>query len=218
MFSMKILSALVVSLFLTLGSTHAEAANPCTGGNPCAKNACNPCANSVVASNPCAKNACNPCAKNACNPCAKNACNPCAKNACNPCANNACNPCGSSKPIRSKHIKDHAQLVSMGKALWNKDTLGTSGFSCMTCHEDHEKLNIDRHNGSWPHYVHMSKDIVTLDQMINFCMINPMEGKQLDPNGIEMTAMSAYYAEYIRSFKPGAANPCAKNACNPCGK
>ncbi len=152
----------------------------------------------------------------AANPCAGNACNPCVANACNPCAGNACNPCGENKPIRSEHITDQAKMVAMGKKLWNDESLGNSGFSCMTCHEDHDKLNIGKHKGAWPHYVHMTKDIVTLDQMINFCMINPMEGEQLDPNGIKMTAIAAYYPEFIKSYMPGSDNPCAGNACNPC--
>ena len=97
-------------------------------------------------------------------------------------------------------------------------------MSCMSCHEDHDLMNIDRHQGNWPHDVPgMTDDIFTLTQMINYCMINPMEGKQLDPNGIDMTAMQAFYGEYVKSFKgsnPCAAkNPCAKrNPCNPCGR
>ncbi len=193
MFRIKFLLALLVSLVFIMGSAPSEAANPC-----------------------------NPCAKNACNPCAKNACNPCAKNACNPCAKNACNPCGGKPPtpIRSEHVTDQKKLVAMGKKLWNDEKLGNSGFSCMTCHEDHEKLNIGKHRGVWPHYVDMPKDIVTFTQMINFCMINPMEGKQIEPNSITMTAFQAYYTEYIKSFK--GENPCAmkrrKNPCNPCGR
>lgn len=157
---------------------------------------------------------------------AANPCNPCAKNACNPCAKNACNPCGSKPPtpIRSEHITSQKKLVAMGEKLWNDDTLGESGFSCMTCHDDHEKLNIGNHRGIWPHGVHMTKDIVTFTQMINFCMINPMDGKQIDSNTIKMTAFQAYYQEYIKSFNPCAMkkNPCGKkkraNPCNPCGR
>lgn len=151
---------------------------------------------------------------------AANPCNPCGKSVANP-----CNPCGGAQPtpIRSKHITSQKKLVAMGKKLWNDDKLGNSGFSCMTCHEDYEKLNIGKHKGVWPHGVHMTKDIVTFTQMVNFCMINPMDGKQIDSNSIEMTAFQAYYSEYIKSFNPRATknpcNPCGtKNPCNPCGR
>ena len=160
-----------------------------------------------------------------------NPCNPCAKKEMkNPC--NPCNPCSASDntPTRSTHIKDHKKLVKMGEKLWNNTELGTSGLACMSCHEDHESLNLDK-NKTWPHYVAMPDDIVTLDQMVNFCMVNPMEGKQLDPNSVEMTAIGAFYTEYAKKYIPGKGgemnpcnpcNPCArkkmKNPCNPCGR
>ncbi len=144
----------------------------------------------------------------------RNPCNPCGAKA-NPC--NPCNPCGKSKqdikPIRSKHITNYRDAVSTGMKLWNDSGLGKSGMSCMTCHDDYENLS----GRGWPHYVKMTKDVVTLDQMINFCMINPMEGKQLDPNSIEMTAMSAYYKAYMKNFKGGKKKN-MKNPCNPCGR
>jgi len=143
--------------------------------------------------------------------------NPCAKNPCvtNPCAKN---PCGAKKKsIRSDRITDYKKLVSMGEKMWNNQKLGGSGMSCMTCHSDHESLNLDRHHGRWPHNVpKMTDDIFTLTQMINFCMLNPMEGKALDAHGMEMTAMEAYYYQYIASYK--GANPCANKKSNPCGR
>lgn len=180
-----------------------------------------------------ARNACNPCGKNACNPCGKrmkNACNPCGKNACNPCgkrmknACNPCNPCGDKppKPIRSKHISSYSKLLAKGEKLWNTESLGNSGQTCMGCHDDYENFE-ETASKPFPHFVSMPKDIVTLDQMINFCILNPMDGKMINANSLEMTAMSAFFNEYIKSYKKSAnaCNPCAKkmrNACNPCGK
>ena len=151
----------------------------------------------------------------------KNACNPCGKsnkvsNACNPCGakKNACNPC-------SKMSKSKSNLVKMGKKLWNDTKLGKSGMSCMTCHVDHENLNLDK-IGKFPHYVAMPDKVVTLEQMINFCMIKPMETKALPKGSKKMKALKAYYHEYVKSYKgmKNGCNPCAKkvNACNPCGK
>ena len=156
-------------------------------------------------------------------------------NPCNPCAmkKNACNPCAkANKQIRKKHITDKKKLVAMGKKLWNDPKLGKSGLACMTCHDDYEGLNLSRHHGIWPHNVPgMTNDIVTLTQMINYCMINPMEGKQIDPNSIKMTAMQAYYTHYAmqKHMNPCGmkhkgmkdCNPCAMkhngmNPCNPC--
>ncbi len=146
--------------------------------------------------------------------------NPC--NPCNPCGGikNPCgvkNPCSTApdiKPIRSKHTKDYPKLLAMGKKLWNNDSLGKSGLSCMSCHDDHQDLHPEK-GLLWPRYVNMPQDILTLDQMINFCMINPMEGKQLNPNSMKMTAMAAYYTHYMKSAKNMGKEP-PMNPCNPC--
>ncbi len=148
--------------------------------------------------------------------------------AANPCGRgeivNPCNPCVPKPvvPIRSAQQPSVKNLVKQGERAWNNETLGTSGFSCMTCHDDHELLT----NKPWPHYIEMARDVFTLDQMINFCMLNPMGGKKIDPLSLRMTAMSAFYSEYMKTFKPtvpkkGKGNPCGggmMNPCNPCGR
>jgi hypothetical protein len=123
----------------------------------------------------------------------------------NPCgAGNPCgvgNPCAAGPtPIRRDHVTDKKALLKRGKALWESEKLGESGLSCMTCHADHENLNLDNAE-PWPRHVKMTKDIVTLDQMINYCVINPIAGKPLDPNGIDMTAMNAWYREYVKKYR-----------------
>ena len=169
-----------------------------------------------------AGNPCNPCGgrANACNPCGgKKMSNPCGgrANACNP-----CNPCASRPvvPLRSSHQPCVKSLSKQGKKSWNNEKLGTSGFSCMTCHDDHELLT----NKPWPHYINMAKDVMTLDQMINFCMLNPMEGKKIDPYSLQMTSMGAFYNNYMKTWKPtvpkkggNPCNPCGGRMMNPCG-
>ena len=209
-----LLLTIIVGVFLALPSyvLAGNASNPC---NPCAaKNACNPCA-----ANPCA-------AKNACNPCA--AANPCAAmNACNPCAaKNACNPCGGKMKVKS--IRDKGQgfssldeAVSYGEKLWKDPSLGNSKLSCNTCHADGKSFNKSAVL-PYPHFVNMPNDVVSLDQMINFCMLNPMKADPLPYGSKEMTALSAYFQnvalkEAKRTVATMKANPCAaKNACNPC--
>jgi len=173
-----------LALFLAQGV--AEAANPC---NPCAMQA-NPCA---VNHNPCAMkkavNPCNPCAVKA-NPCAMKA-NPCAikQNPCNPCGMkkvaNPCamNPCAADakKPIRPHAFNTFQEAVTLGRKMWNDESLGTSGVACLSCHADFDLLNLEKRQ-NFPHYVKMVGDVVTLDQMINYCMLNPMKGKEFAKN------------------------------------
>ena len=130
--------------------------------------------------------------------------NPCGT--ANPCGGK--NPCGleksggdeGRKAIRDSHITDYAALAKTGIALWNDEKLGSNGMTCMSCHNEHANLNLDKVKG-WPHLVKMAGDIVTLDQMITYCMINPMAAKPLDANSVEMTAISAYYHEYAKAFR-----------------
>ncbi len=141
-----------------------------------------------------------------------------AANPCNPCGGkrvNPCNPC-AAKPvvqIRATQQPSLKRLVKQGEMAWNNEKLGNSGFSCMTCHDDHELLT----NKPWPHYIKMAKDVFTLDQMTNFCMLNPMDGKKIDPSSLQMTAMSAFYRDYMKRWKPIVPNKGKGNPCNPCG-
>ena len=132
-------------------------------------------------------------------------------------------PAGGATPIREKAIKDPAKLARQGNALWADATLGTSGNSCSTCHPNGAGLK----STPWPKFISMADDTLTVDQMINFCMLNPMKAKPLEWNSQKMTALAAYVA--ANSGKGGeAVNPCAmkkmKNPCdmkgnmkNPCG-
>lgn len=147
--------------------------------------------------------------------------NPCAKNPCNPCAKN---PCSKKSEFREKGFMAEAEAVSLGEKLWNSPKLGKSGLSCNTCHKGGQSLHLDE-VGPFPHFVGMPNDVVTLDQMINFCMFKPMKAKPLRWNSRYMTALAAYYQEIVKEHKSGAVknpcNPCEKkmmNPCNPCGK
>jgi cytochrome c len=142
---------------------------------------------------------------------------------------NACNPCASKSqvtPIRSERIASLDKAVRYGEKLWKNQKLGNSGLSCDTCHAGGNTYNKTALQ-AYPHFVSMPNDVVTLDQMINFCMINPMKGDPLSYGSKEMTALSAYFQNVSlkeiektlgsMSANPCAANPCGtKNACNPC--
>ena len=190
------------------------AANPCAAENPC--NPCNPCA----AANPC--NPCNPCA-------AENPCNPCA-------AANPCNPCGGGGKVDPKAILrpagtglhaglSHADLLKMGGALWNDRGLSTNGLACGVCHQNNGNFN-DTFAAPYPHRVAMPHrlsgvDKVALDEMIQFCMLQPMAAEALPWESPELAALTAYGVELQRAFAQMAmtnpCNPCAAaNPCNPC--
>lgn len=210
---MRQIITLAAAMLLAMGLS----ASPAMAGN-----AMNPCAMKHK------MNPCNPCAMkhkmNPCNPCAMKhkmiPCNPCAMkhkmNPCNPCSmkpmGNPCNPCsmkGAAKgqwgtpgntPVRKHAFDNYQQAVAYGKKLWNDENLGTSGVACLSCHSDYQYLHLDR-NRNFPHFVKMVGDVVSLDQMINYCMLNPMKGKQFEKNSKELTAMGAYYRAYRMQYR-----------------
>ncbi len=207
--------------------------NPCAAKNPCnpcaAKNPCNPC-NPCAAKNPC--NPCNPCAaKNPCNPCAAK--NPCAAGACNP-----CNPCGGAtitagefmRPVGVQGVAAATPaLLSEGKSLWNDTSLSTNGLSCAACHANNALFN-PTFAETYPHKIAMPSQMagvgpVYLDEMVQFCLIVPMQSKTLEWGSRELAALTVYAASLQSGFNPCKAvknpcnpcNPCAaKNPCNPC--
>ena len=203
------------------GAKGGSSQNPC---NPCApKNPCNPC-------NPCApKNPCRGVHISVQNPChSKNPCNPCGgMNPCNPCGGmNPCNPCGGGMAKGGKNL---VALIEAGDALWNDNELSSNGTSCQTCHQGGLSMTPAE---SFPHFVTMPDRVVSLDQMINFCMVTPMATKPFAWDDERLTALNAYYTYSISGAEMppdrhgggmnpcnpcGGMNPCApKNPCNPC--
>ncbi len=189
-FSLAAAMLLTIALTLTVASvqdaTAGQKMNPC-GMNPCSTKSSNPCG--II------------------NPCGAKMSNPCGMS----------NPCSAkmkNKPIRNYPLKDYGKVVDRGERLWVDSTLGKSGLSCSTCHPKGKTSNLN--SKPYPKYIKMADDVLTLDQMINFCMVNPMKGKPLGWNSQKMTSLAAY----VSNNSTGVANPCGtKNPCainNPC--
>lgn len=98
------------------------------------------------------------------------------------------------KLIREDPVQDMDALMQTAKELWQDTSLGTAGVSCGTCHPDGKDLRAE----PYPRRIEMANDILTLDQMINFCMTFPMKGEPLEWNSREMTALAAYVKEHAK--------------------
>ena len=183
---------------LILGMAGTASAGMWGSSNPC-----NPCSMEKMKHNPCSMNPChakemkhNPCSMNPCGM-KKMQHNPCSMN---PCHMNPVDSAGNEKKkIRAGKFNSFQEAAAVGKKMWEDETLGKAGIACLTCHEGFDSLNLDKRQ-NFPHYVEMVGDVVTLDQMINFCMINPMDGEQLEPNSKAMTAMAAYFRAYRMKY------------------
>jgi hypothetical protein len=170
--------------------------------------------------------------------------NPCAAKTLNPCdakragsggvrmaSANPCNPCGGAKvdPARFKRPRGtklasgkHSELVALGEQLWNDRSLGNASVACSTCHYGNYGQMNDSFDEPYPHYVAMpaqqaSVSEVSAAEMVNFCMIVPMQGEPLPWQSRELAALAAYVERIQAGFEPGAGGAVAANPCNPCG-
>lgn len=141
-----------------------------------------------MASNPCAVK--NPCTQK--QPCSMN--QPCSAK--QPCSVEQ--PCSISQPCGMKdgEAKSFQDVIDYGKKLWKDPSLGKSGLSCATCHEGGRSFK-ETARKPYPHYVSMPNRVVTLDQMINFCMKVPMKAEPLAWDSEEMTAIAAYLENVV---------------------
>lgn len=94
---------------------------------------------------------------------------------------------------------DRAELVKAGEALWQDPAIGTSGLACQTCHMNGGAFNTSFAN-DYPHKVGMSQDMAgipesTAEQMVQFCMIAPMQAKPFPWDSKELAALTAYVVD-----------------------
>jgi cytochrome c len=94
--------------------------------------------------------------------------------------------------------------IERGKALFMDPKLGTSGQTCNTCHMeggtvagtmgDMDLKAFDALNTAYPKYWMMAKKVMTLDQVVNWCIVTPLKGEPLAWDDIRLTDLVAYCA------------------------
>lgn len=88
-----------------------------------------------------------------------------------------------------------------GKLLFESPDLGggTSGKSCLTCHE--HGRNFSPETMSKKQYLVMSNPVVSLTEVINFCIEVALRGEAIAENGEEMNDLIAYLSVFIKNNK-----------------
>ena len=91
-----------------------------------------------------------------------------------------------------------------GKLLFASPALGggTSGKTCLTCHEDGRDLSPETLKRK--EYLVMGNPVGTLAEVINFCIEVALRGEAIPEKGEEMNDLLAYLPIFIRdnSTKP----------------
>ncbi|TPD62046.1 cytochrome C [Emcibacter nanhaiensis] len=89
--------------------------------------------------------------------------------------------------------REFMAAVEKGRAAWVDGNLGTNGVACAQCHPN----AADTHPETYPKYQQQIGRVVVFGEMINWCIINPLEGKALALDDETLIAMQAY-ARYER--------------------
>jgi len=89
------------------------------------------------------------------------------------------------------------KLVAEGDRLFHSDEIGGNGVACAMCHPNASNT----HPETYPKFQTQLKKVALLRDMVNWCILNPLEGKELPPDDPRMQALEAYILAQ-RSGKP----------------
>ena len=80
------------------------------------------------------------------------------------------------------------KLVAEGDRLFHSDELGTNGVACAMCHPHASNT----HPETYPKFQAQLKKVALLRDMVNWCILNPLEGEELPHDDDRMRALEAY--------------------------
>jgi len=83
---------------------------------------------------------------------------------------------------------EYMSVVKEGRELWVSADLGTNGVACAQCHPN----AANTHPETYPKFQQQLGGVVALRDMINWCLMNPLEGEALELDDPKMVAMEAY--------------------------
>lgn len=91
--------------------------------------------------------------------------------------------------------KEFDAAAKYGRQLWENSApvkLGTNNVSCAQCHPN----AANTHPETYPKFQKQLGRVIYIAEMVNWCIINPLEGKPLKLDSKEMNALLAYiYSE-----------------------
>jgi len=93
--------------------------------------------------------------------------------------------------------QEFMSVVEKGRALWGSPEIGTNGVACGQCHPN----AANTHPETYPKFQKQLGKVITLREMINWCLRNPLEGQPLALDDPRMVALEAYVAYERRGVK-----------------
>ena len=83
---------------------------------------------------------------------------------------------------------EYMSVVETGRALFVSADLGSNGVACAQCHPN----GANTHPETYPKFQQQLGRVIALRDMINWCLMNPLEGAALEFDDPDMVAMEAY--------------------------
>ena len=83
---------------------------------------------------------------------------------------------------------EYMSAVKKGRELWVSAELGTNGVACAQCHPN----GANTHPETYPKFQQQLGQVVALRDMINWCLMNPLEGVPMALDDPDMIAIEAY--------------------------
>lgn len=93
--------------------------------------------------------------------------------------------------------QEYMSVVKKGRELWGDPKLGNNGVACGQCHPN----AANTHPETYPKFQKQLGRVVALRDMINWCIMGPLEGEHLQLDDPRMVALEAY-ATYERRGVP----------------
>jgi cytochrome c len=93
--------------------------------------------------------------------------------------------------------QEFMSVVIEGEKVFHSSKLGSNTVSCDQCHPN----AANTHPETYPKFQKQIGKVVSLFEMINWCIQNPLEGKPLAADDPKMTALQAYITYERRGVK-----------------
>jgi cytochrome c len=93
-----------------------------------------------------------------------------------------------TKEDQERWQNEFMSVVEKGRALWVSPDLGTNGVACAQCHPN----AANTHPETYPKFQQQLGKVIALRDMINWCLMNPLEGAPLDLDDPDMIAIESY--------------------------
>jgi len=102
-----------------------------------------------------------------------------------------------SKEDLARWKSEYMTVVKQGRQVFTDGKLGTNGVSCAQCHPN----AANTHPETYPKFQKQLGKVVPIWEMINWCLRNPLEGKNLAADDPRMVALQAYILHERRGVK-----------------